>query len=204
MMFIKEGPSDPMITKYISSLNELIHDITSKVGELSYIDAEQVAISFKRSRESSSEEVWAEITGIEDEYNGTIQRREGRIEKYFAPKTLLVNGIPIKYVVDLYVPVFLGLGFKEKLMTVFHELYHINPKFDGNLRFFKGKGYKHGSSLEKYDKYMEYLVDKYLKLNPTATEFLNKCSDDLVELCQKGGLPKCPKSEPELFKIVWC
>jgi hypothetical protein len=193
-----------MFTKYISSLNELIKDITENVGELSYIDAEQVAIGLKRARESAVEEVWAEITGIEDEYNGTIQRREGRIEKYFAPKTLLINGIPIKYVVDFYVPVFLGLNFKEKLTTVFHELYHISPKFDGNLRFFKGKGYKHGPSLEKYDKYMEYLVDKYLKLNPSATEFLSKCDNELNELCQKGSLPKFPKPEPELFKIIWC
>ncbi len=193
-----------MLTNYISSLNELIKDITEKVGELSYIDAEQVAVGFKRSRESVSEEVWAEISGIEDELSGTIQRREGRIEKYFAPKTILINGIPVKYVVDFYVPVFFGLNFKEKLSTVFHELYHINPKFDGNLRFFKGKGYKHGSSLEKYDKYMDYLVDKYLKMNPTAAEFLNKCHTDLSDLCCKDTLPKLPKAEHELFKIVWC
>ena len=193
-----------MLTNYISSLNGLIKDITEKVGELSYIDAEQVAVGFKRSRESVSEEVWAEISGIEDEYNGTIQRREGRIEKYFAPKTILMNGIPIKYVVDFYVPVFFGLTFKLKLLTVFHELYHINPKFDGNLRFFKGKGYKHGPSLEKYDKYMDYLVDKYLKMDPSATEFLGRCHTELSEICCKGNLPKLPKSEPELFKIVWC
>lgn len=193
-----------MLKNYISSLNELIKDITEKVGELSYIDAEQVAIGFKRSRESATEEVWAEISGIEDEYNGTIQRREGRIEKYFAPKSILINGIPVKYVVDFYVPIFFGLAFKEKLSTVFHELYHINPKFDGNLRFFKGKGYKHGSSLEKYDKYMEYLVDKYLKLNPTAADFLSHCHSEISESCNKGILPRLPKPEHELFKIVWC
>jgi len=193
-----------MLTKYVASLNELIKDISEKVGELSYIDSEQVAVGFKRSRESAVEEVWAEITGLEDEYNGTIQRREGRIEKYFASKNLMVNGIPIKYVVDLYVPVFFSLSFKEKLSTVFHELYHINPKFDGNLRFFKGKGYKHGPSLEKYDKYMEYLVEKYMRLSPQAAEFLNKCHSELSEFCQKGGLPKYPKPEPELFKIIWC
>ena len=193
-----------MLTDYICSLNELVKDITEKVGELSYIDPEQVAIGFKRSRESVAEEVWAEISGIEDEYDGTIQRREGRIEKFFAPKTILINGIPVKYVVDFYVPVFFGLNFKQKLLTVFHELYHINPKFDGNLRFFKGKGYKHGSSLEKYDKYMDYLVDKYLKMDPAATAFLNKCHSELSEFCNKGNLPRLPKPEHELFKIVWC
>ena len=99
---------------------------------------------------------------------------------------------------------FFNLNFKQKLLTVFHEMYHINPKFDGNLRFFKGKGYKHGSSLEKYDKYMEYLVDKYLKMDPSACNFLNKGHEELCELCDKGTLPKLPKPEPELFKVVWC
>jgi len=194
-----------MLNDYLSSIQTLISDITNNVTELSYIDPNQVAVNFKRSRENVEEETWAEITGLDAETTGAVQRREGRTERHFASKSLLLNGNPVKYIIDFYVPAFLKLSFKEKLSTVFHELYHIAPKFDGNLRLFKGKSYKHGPSMERYDKYMEYLVDKYLVKfeDSEVLNFLKNNTDELFTKTKEFVIPKLPKPEPLLYRVTW-
>ncbi|HEY6838555.1 MAG TPA: hypothetical protein VI389_07430, partial [Geobacteraceae bacterium] len=61
------------------------------------------------------------------------------------------------------VPRFFNLPLREKLITIFHELYHISPLFDGDLRRFPGKNYAHGSSTRRYNAHMATLVDCYLE-----------------------------------------
>ncbi|MFH1224014.1 MAG: hypothetical protein V1647_06710, partial [Pseudomonadota bacterium] len=127
------------------------------------------------------------------------------VEKHFASKSMLLNGNPVKYIIDFYVPSFLKLDLREKLTTVFHELYHIAPKFDGNLRLFKGKSYKHGPSMERYDKYMEYLVDKYLSRieNSEVLDFLKNTAEELFSRTKETIMPKLPKPEPLLYRVTW-
>ncbi len=193
-----------MFETYITAMNSVIADIVNNVEEFSYIDPEQITVNFKKAREGALEEVWAEITGLSEEDYGSVQQREGRMEMYFYSNSLLFNGTPVKYIIDFYVPVFFNLSFKDKLTTVFHELYHISPRFDGDLRLFKGKAYKHGPSMEKYDKYMEYLVDKYLARTPEATEFLRSDSGSITQQMKTFKIPRMPKHEPMLVRITWC
>ena len=54
-----------MLQEYSVRLHELIKDVTLNIPELSYIEAEHVAIGLKRSRESSVEEVWAEVYALD-------------------------------------------------------------------------------------------------------------------------------------------
>ena len=185
-------------------MNAVIADISYNVEEFSYIDPEEITVNFKKAREGLNEEVWAEICGLSDGDCGSVQQKEGRVEMYFYSNSLLFNGTPVKYIIDFYVPVFFNLTFKEKLITIFHELYHISPRFDGDLRLFKGKAYKHGPSMERYDKYMEFLVDKYLEKSPNATEFLKSNADELAQKVRETKTPRIPKPEPLLFRITWC
>ncbi len=193
-----------MLKRYMVCMQELIKDITMNVNELSYIDAENVAVGFKRSRESVTEEVWAEVTAIDLGDGAYLQKKEGRVEKFFSSQTLLLDGMPVKYIMDFYVPVFLSLPFREKLVTVFHELYHISPKFDGELRIFKGRAYQHGPSKEKYDKYMEYLCDKYMREVHDVVDFLKETPIELIDQCKGQEIPKYPKPEPLLYRLTWC
>jgi len=193
-----------MFETYITAMRSVIADISCNVEEFSYIDPEQITVNFKKAREGASEEVWAEITGFSDEDHGPVQQREGRMEMYFYSNSLLFNGTPVKYVVDFYVPAFFNLTFNEKLVTIFHELYHISPRFDGDLRLFKGKAYKHGPSMEKYDRYMEYLADKYLSRSTEASEFLRSNAEELAQKVKTSKIPRLPKPEQTLFRITWC
>src|SRR5262249_17964673 len=59
-------------------------------------------------------------------------------------------------------PRFLDLDFNEKLVTLFHELYHISPAFDGDLRRHGGRYSIHSHSQRRYDAHMAKLAQAYL------------------------------------------
>jgi len=52
------------------------------------------------------------------------------------------------------------------MITVFHELYHISPQFDGDIRRFGGHYHVHSHSQKEYDRQMEVFVDEYLSMKP--------------------------------------
>jgi hypothetical protein len=68
----------------------------------------------------------------------------------------------ILYLVYFLTPRFFNLPPREKLITVFHELYHISPAFDGDIRRFPGRNFAHGSSTKRYNTLMANLVDDYM------------------------------------------
>ena len=67
---------------------------------------------------------------------------------------------------------------REKLTTMLHELWHIGPKFDGDLRRFGGRCFAHGSSQKHYDAHIEALLDRWLSLSPARAlyDFLRPTS----------------------------
>jgi hypothetical protein len=70
------------------------------------------------------------------------------------------------YILNFYLPRYLDLPFREKLSTVMHELWHVGPSFDGDVRRFGSRCYAHGSSQKRYDAHVERLLDRWLALNP--------------------------------------
>jgi hypothetical protein len=75
------------------------------------------------------------------------------------------------YVLTFCLPRFLDQPFREKLVTVFHELYHIGPAFDGDLRRHPGRYEVHSHSKDLYDERMADLVRDYLADHPEPEVF---------------------------------
>lgn len=73
------------------------------------------------------------------------------------------RGVDLLYVIYFAMPRFFDRPLKEKLITVFHELYHVSEQFDGDIRRFSGRNYAHGGSTKKYNRLMERFVDEYLQ-----------------------------------------
>ena len=73
----------------------------------------------------------------------TSVRRTGRwtIERLYDEA-----GREMLYLLSFYLPRFLEHPLREKLATVVHELWHIGPGFDGDLRRHPGRCYAHSHS----------------------------------------------------------
>ena len=66
------------------------------------------------------------------------------------------------YLVTFCLPRFLDQDFDDKFITLFHELYHISPAFDGDLRRHAGRCDLHSNSKRLYDAHMADLARSYL------------------------------------------
>ncbi|OYW17414.1 MAG: hypothetical protein B7Z55_12575 [Planctomycetales bacterium 12-60-4] len=88
----------------------------------------------------------------------------------------------ILYILTFYLPRFLDQPVEEKLITVFHELFHISPRFDGDIRRMEGRYHVHSHSQKEYDREMGVLARRYLDRQPNDTlwGFLRMRFDDLM------------------------
>ncbi len=98
-------------------------------------------------------------------------RRGGRV---WTVERLYQHGQELLFLLTFYLPRFQNLCFEEKLITVFHELYHISPQFDGDIRRFQGSCYMHTGSQKNYDRLMEQFAGEYMKsgVGEDLVEFL--------------------------------
>ncbi|MBN1533671.1 MAG: hypothetical protein JXA20_13460 [Spirochaetes bacterium] len=61
------------------------------------------------------------------------------------------NDARILYLIYFYIPRFLDLPAGEKLHVIFHELYHIDPTFNGDIRRMGAVKSAHGFSKKHFD-----------------------------------------------------
>ena len=59
------------------------------------------------------------------------------------------------YLLSFYLPRFCDQPCPEKLATIVHELWHIGPRFDGDLRRLAGRCYAHGHSEAVFHREMQ-------------------------------------------------
>ncbi len=145
------------------ALEELVADIVCKVSAFSHVDPTKVLICVSSTRGGGVHGTYAKIHPLR--FPGGCRTREvKRARRVFTctMPTVTHRNHEILYIIYFLVPRFLNLTLREKLITVFHELYHISPDFDGDIRRFPGRNFAHGSSRKRYNSVMEGLVDRYL------------------------------------------
>jgi hypothetical protein len=155
-------------------LERLIQHITARTPELQHIAPERVLVCVSTGRTTLGGSL-AKIHPLR--FAGgekSLQTRRGRRNILCTMPTIMHQGEEMLYVIYFLIPRFLELPFREKLITIFHELYHISPDFDGDIRRFPGRNYAHGSSTKSYNAYMGRLVDLYLEqhADPEGLYFL--------------------------------
>ena len=133
--------------------------MVARLEELRHIDLSRVGIGFCQTRRQGRFGMHASLTPLRFP-GGQAQRvRRGRTWRI---QRVELDGREMLYLLNFYLPRFLDLPFAEKLTTVAHELWHIGPRFDGDLRRFGGRCYAHSGSQRRYDAYVGRLVDRWL------------------------------------------
>mgnify|MGYP006969344620 CR=1 FL=1 len=144
-------------------------DIRGRLDDLAHVDVDQVAIRFCQTRNSSRYGLLASLTPLRFSNGQRVSSKGGA--SWTIQPICDTSHRDMLYLLSFYLPRFLDHTFDEKLATVVHELWHISPQFDGDLRRHAGRCYAHGPSQQKYDERMHALAQQWLSLDPPAEVF---------------------------------
>jgi predicted metallopeptidase len=162
--------ADPAGFDFTLSVQRLCADLCGRLDDLRHVDTSRVAVRYCQTRKAVPHGVQATLTPLRFEDGSLHTTRSGRpwtIQRMFGP-----GGHEMLYLLSFYLPRFLNLPFREKLATVIHELWHISPKFDGDLRRFSGRCYAHGQSEQAYHAEAARLAERWLALSPPLDDFV--------------------------------
>jgi len=155
----------PATFDFSSAMARLCVDVSDRVDELLHVDMSRVAVSFAQTRRRVLHGLQAKLTPMRFEGGALTTHRNGRM---WTCQRLIHDGREMLYILTFYLPRFLDQPFHEKLTTVTHELLHVSPRFDGDLRRFDGRCYMHSPKQREFDRQASDLARKYLAGGPHA------------------------------------
>ena len=123
-------------------MRRLCDDMVARLDPLRHVDMSRVAVSFAQTRRGGSQGMFASLMPLrfaEGRMHTFRRKRRWGMQRLYDP-----DGREMLYILNFYLPRFLDLPFREKLATTLHELWHIGPKFDGDIRRLGGRCSAHG------------------------------------------------------------
>lgn len=164
---------------YTAQVRRVTEDLLADERDFRHVDLSRVAFSFSRARQRGVYGIYASLTPLRFESGADVGRRRGR--QYTVQKLYDDRGQEMLYILSVYLPRFADLSLREKVITLYHELWHISPQFDGDIRRHPGRCYAHSHSKAEYDEHMGRYADRWLGNSPPAefVEFLD-CSFDAL------------------------
>lgn len=164
---LEKGVSNIMLADrpfdFCAAMRRLCVDISRRLEEFQHVRMEQVAVAFAQTRRRVSHGLQAKLTPMRFERGALVTQRYGRL---WTVQRLFHDNREMLYILTFYLPRFLDQTFEEKMITVFHELYHISPRFDGDIRRMDGRYHVHTGSQKEYDRHMEIFAQRYLQQRP--------------------------------------
>ena len=188
-----------LITKHkkinlTDQLTEIIEIIIQKTAIFKHVDAGRVLICATSNRKNSRGGTYGKLVPLKFRDGESIQKYNGR---YYTIPRILNNGIPQLYIIYFYMPKFFDLNPYEKLRVIFHELYHINEEFNGDIRRMGEVKKAHGFSSKRFNSLFEDALNRfheYITAAPDAeflkmdTAYLKKEYNKIY--CRRLKLPK--------------
>lgn len=136
-------------------------DVCGRHPEFRHIDMSRVVVTYAQTRSAVEWGMQAKLTPMRFANGSLTEVRDGQT---YTVQRLFHDRREMYYILTFYLPRFLNLSYTEKLITVFHELYHVSEKFDGDIRRFEGHCYMHTGSQASYDRQMGKFVRQYLRM----------------------------------------
>lgn len=168
---------------FTAAMHGLCADVVRRCPVLAHLDLDRVLFSVIRARNGRRHGLQARVTPLRFREGAMVTHYRGT---HYQVQRVVVDGREMLYLVSFVVPRFLNREFRDKLVTVFHELYHISPAFDGDLRRHPGRCVAHTGSQKRYDAHMDRLATDYLKngADPARHAFLRL---SFAQLCRRHG-----------------
>jgi hypothetical protein len=148
---------------FCASIRRLCGDIVARCAALRHVDVTRLLFAVTQARNGRARGLQARVTPLRFAEGRLTRQRRGvtyQVQRYF------LGSHEFLYLVTFCLPRFLDQDFDDKLITLFHELYHISPAFDGDLRRHEGRYAIHSRSQRAYDEQMADLARTYLAAKP--------------------------------------
>ena len=175
----------------------LVHLLVRRVERLSHIKPGQILHGVSQARTRSRYGVYAQCHGLRFKHGKReTPTRDGHVWQW---PIIKVRGQEILYYITYFLPRFLDQPPRERLHTLLHELYHISPKFNGDLRRFPGRNEFHGYN---YDITIDSLLEEAQPhIDAERFPFLVHGFDELAE--RHGGVvgSKLKRFNPKKIKF---
>jgi predicted metallopeptidase len=184
---------------FCGHVQRLCRDIVVRSRELKHIDVSKLLFCMTQARTGRVHGLQARVTPLRFRSGALRRRRHGipyQVQRY------IVDGCEMLHLVTFCLPRFLDQEFDDKFVTLFHELYHISPEFDGDLRRHAGRCQVHSHSKRVYDRHMAHLAREYLdtRPDPSLHAFLRLNFAQLAH--RHGGVVAVVVPRPKLLPIV--
>jgi len=196
--WLATGPVDQPFD-FCGHVQRLCGDIAARCAELRHVDVSKLLFCTTQARSGRLHGLQARVTPLRFR-NGALRRqRHGipyQVQRYF------VDGQEMLYLVTFCLPRFLDQEFDDKFVTLFHEMYHVSPTFDGDLRRHSGRCQVHSRSKRVYDQHMAHLARDYLAdgADPSLHAFLRLSFEQLQH--RHGQVAAIVVPRPKLLPIV--
>jgi hypothetical protein len=172
-----------MAFAYTEALRGVLKEIVQEVDLFSHVRLDEVVVSFAQARSRSLWGIYAKLVPLRFE-GGKLEGVQDGYRWEVDPFTF--RGQDVLYILYVYLPRFHEQDFFNKILTLFHELYHISPKMNGDLRRFPGPNHFHGPSREWYDDQLRPTVQAFLERR-SSLQVLDFLREDLETLVQRNG-----------------
>jgi hypothetical protein len=166
---------------FTHAMRRLCVDITRRVDEFGHVNMDHVCVAFAQARRRVTHGLQAKLTPLRFAEGRLTEVRRG-VE--WTVQRVFHGDREMLYILTFYLPRFLDHCLREKLITVMHELYHISPRFDGDIRRLPGHYHVHSHSQAEYDRQMGFMVDAYLAQRPPV-ELYDFLEQDFGTLAQR-------------------
>ena len=155
--------SDSIILTDVLTL--IIHDIIKSTDEFKSFDINKILVCCASSRRDFKGAIYGKLQPLRFKDGSEIIKHNN---KYYTIPKIVLNDIEILYVLYLYIPKFFDMTAKDKINVMFHELYHISPEFNGDIRRMSNIKSAHGHSKKSFEeKYIQYASTYFSKIHTT-------------------------------------
>lgn len=144
-------------------IEKLTRIIARNVEEFTHLDPDRMVFGISAARSRSQYGVFARTYPLRFEGGAKTTRHRGHLYEW---PEWRVRGHSILYYIDFMIPRYLDLPPEQKVRTLVHELFHISPFFNGDLRVLgKGRHKYHGRSRKWYEQIITPMVNATLRLD---------------------------------------